>query len=97
MVIIAAMSYLPESVKEMAKRFTTMAALPNFITMRGPYVSSVRRDDIQILSKYEFEEGKLTGAMQVAGKRMVAYYGVPGFTYSLTPWLDVQEAMSMIS
>lgn len=97
MVIIAAMSYPPESVKEMAKRFTTMAALPDFISMRGPYVSSVQGEGIQILSIYEFQEGRFSEAMQVVGKRMVAYYGVPGFTYSLNPWLDIQEAMTMIS
>ncbi len=40
MVIIGILSYLPESSKEMAKRFLEQPPLPSYITMKGPYFGS---------------------------------------------------------
>ena len=97
MVIITEVSYPPESSPEMVKRFSARPALPGFMTVKGPYFSSAKGEGIQALTIYEFDQTKLSEALQFASKGMVTYYGVPGFTYNIKPWIDVQEGMKLIS
>ena len=97
MVIITTVSYPPESVEEVAKRFVEQPPLPDYITMKGPYISSLKGEGIQTIALYEFEDqSKLAEALTFVGTRMVTYYGVPGFTYSAFPWLEIQEALKLI-
>ena len=97
MVIITEVLYPPESSMEMVKRFATRPALPDFLTAKGPYFSSEKGEGVRALTIYEFDQAKLSDAIQFAAKGMVTYYGVPGFTYSVKPWIDVQEGMKLIS
>lgn len=96
MVIIGMMSYPPESSKEAGKRFLGQKALPDHITMKGPYISSTKGDGIQTITIYEFERSKLPDALELISNRYVAYFGVPGLTYSVHVWMDVGEALKMI-
>jgi len=82
---------------EMAKRFATRPALPDFMTAKGPYFTSDKGEGVRTLTIYEFDQARLSDALQSAAKAMVTYYGVPGFTYSVKPWIDVQEGMKLIS
>ena len=97
MVIISQASYPAESVEEIAKRFVELPPLPDYITMKGPYISSLKGEGVQTIAVYEFEDqSKLADALTFVGSRIVPYYGVPGFTYSVFPWLEVQEALKLI-
>jgi hypothetical protein len=41
MIILSTVSFPPESAKEIGKRFTELAPLPDYITRRGPYILPV--------------------------------------------------------
>ena len=96
MVIIATMSYPPESSKEIGERFKANKPLAGYITMKGPYLTGVRGEGIQTLTIYECERAKLTDAMEHITNRYVAYIGVPGMTYQVNVWLEAAEALKMI-
>ena len=97
MVIIAIMSYPPESVKEHAKRFMEQPPLPAYITMKaGPYVGSEVGVGIKAIVIYEFDQSKFSEAMQAIATRYAKYFGVPGFTYSINTWLEAKEALKAI-
>ncbi len=96
MVIVGMMSYPPESSKEAGKRFLKQPSLPDYIKMKGPYISAVIGGGIQTLTIYECERSKLTDAMEFISNRYVAYFGVPGLTYTVHVWMDVAEALKMI-
>ena len=96
MVIIVFSSYPPESVKEFAKRFMEQPSLPAYITMKGPYVSSEVGTGLKTLTIYEFEQSKLSEAIQYITARYAKYFGVPGFTYSNQVWLEAKEALKAI-
>ncbi len=96
MVVIVHSQWLPEGAVEMGKRFKDQETLADYITMKGPYISSVKGEGIQALALYEFERARLADAMEHITNRYVAYYGVPGFTYTGNVWLDVGEALSMV-
>jgi hypothetical protein len=96
MVIIGFSSYPPESAKEMGKRFLAQPPLPAFITMKGPYFSTEVGRGIMAFGIYEFDQSKISEAMQVITARYATYFGVPGYTYSVKTWLDAKEALKSI-
>jgi hypothetical protein len=96
MVIISLTSYPPESAKEVGKRFVEFAPLPDYITMKGPYINSVMGDGIKGITIYEFEDSKYSEASKFLNERVAALFGVPGFTYSIGHWLEVQGALKLV-
>ncbi len=96
MVIIGMLSYPPESSKEMAKRFLEQPPVPAYITMKGPYFHSGLAEGIKSIVLYEFDQSKFSEVNQFVITRFTKYYGVPGFTYSIRPWLEAQEALKAI-
>ena len=96
MIIISLTSYPTESVNDMCKRFMELPPLADYITMKGPYISSDLGEGIKGITIYEFDESRYPEAVQYLGERMATLFGVPGFTYSLEHWLEVQDALKMI-
>jgi hypothetical protein len=96
MIIISLTSYPPESAVEMGKRFMEMPVLPDFIKMKGPYISSIIEEGIKGITLYEFDESKYGEAFKVLSDRVAKFFGVPGYTYSLTHWLEAQDALKLV-
>ena len=97
MIIIMQISYPPESNEEMGKRFQSASALPDFIKMSGPYISSVIHEGIKAITIYEFDESKYGEALNfIVSERVAKYLTVPGFSYSLNHWLEVKDALQLV-
>jgi hypothetical protein len=96
MVIIGMMSYPSESANEVGKRFLAQKPLVNYITMKGPFISSKQEEGIQTITIYECERSKLPDAFEAIGNRYAAYIGAPGYTYSIQVWYEATEALKMI-
>jgi hypothetical protein len=92
MICISMISNPPESAKEMVKRSMQLPRLPEFIKTKGPYINSAVGEGIKTLTIYEFEDSKFTEASKQIGKLMGAFYGVPGFTYSMQVWFRAKDA-----
>ena len=96
MIIISLTSYPTESTKEIGKRFMELPPLADYITMKGPYISSTVGEGIEGITIYEFDESRYPEAAKHLGERVAALFGIPGFTYSLKHWFEVQDALKMI-
>jgi hypothetical protein len=48
------------------------------------------------VSIYEFDKSKMAEALEALNKRMAKFIGVPGFTYSLDVWLEIDEALKSV-
>jgi len=96
MIIISSLTYPAESAKDMAKRFLEAPALPNYITRRGPYVSSSREDGVLTMSLYELDNSKLAEGMQAVSNYLATFFGVPGFKYEISPYFEISEALKTI-
>jgi hypothetical protein len=96
MIAISLTSYPTESAEEMGKRFLGMSALPDYITMRGPYISSDIDEGIKGITIYEFEDSRYGEVYQLLADRMATFLGVPGFTYSLHHWLEAKDALKLV-
>jgi hypothetical protein len=96
MVIIGTMSFPPESAKEIGKRFMEQLSLPDYMTMKGPYISTVKGEGIQGTTLYEFDRSRMAEAFESVSNRYVTYFDVAGFTYTTDVYLDAQEALKMV-
>lgn len=96
MVIITNLSYPPESVQEIAKRFLEAPQIPDYMVRKGPYVGANLSDGLFIVSVYELDKSKLAEGMEFIANYFTMFFGVPGFKYEITPFFDVAEALKMI-
>ncbi|MCK5098279.1 MAG: hypothetical protein KAR45_09255 [Desulfobacteraceae bacterium] len=58
MIITTKLSYPPESAQDMAKRFVEAPQIPDFLTRKGPYISSAKENGVTTLSIYELDKSK---------------------------------------
>ena len=96
MVTIGMLSFPAESAKEVGKRFQGIPALPQYITRKGPYVGSEVGVGIKVISIWEYDPSKMAEATLFLGNYYANFFGVPGFSYSIGPWNEVQEALKMV-
>jgi hypothetical protein len=96
MIIISLTSYPTESAREIGKRFLELPPLADFITMKGPYINSIIGEGIKGITIYEFDDAKYPEASKSLNERLATLMGVPGFTYSLSHWLEVQDALKLV-
>lgn len=96
MVIITENMFPPGSAKDVGKAFMELPPLPEFITMKGPYINSVAGQGIRSIAIYECDKSKLAEGFEVVSDRLTKYYSVPGYTYTSAVWLEAQEALKMI-
>jgi hypothetical protein len=96
MVIISQTRYPTESAEEMGKRFLELPSLPDYIKMIGPYIKTGVGEGIKGLVIYEFEDSKYPEASKFLNERAAKMLGIPGFTYSLDPWMEAQDALALI-
>ena len=96
MIIIGTNSFPPESANEIGKRFLELPPVPDYITMKGPYIHSMMEGGIQGVEVFELDNAKLAKGVEYVSNRYVTYFGIPGFRYSVTPYFEAQEALKMI-
>ncbi len=96
MIIISNVTYPPESSHEIAKRFLTAPALPEFLTKRGPYISTNRSEGVHSMTLYEVDNSRLAEGLQEVGRSLAIYIGVPGYSYDILTYYETEEGLRMI-
>ena len=95
MVIISTISYAPEQVKEVVKRFRELPPVPSYMTLKGPYVS--REVGVgKTIYLYEYDQSKTKEAKEYVSSRVAKVSGIPGFAYSIDTWLELNESLKMV-
>ena len=96
MIIISNVSYPPESTREIAKRYLTAPALPDYITKKGPYISSATDTGIHSITYYELENHRLAEGLRAVAESLSVYFGVPEYTYDIKPYFELEEGLSIL-
>jgi len=74
MVIIGDISFPQESANDVGKRFLELPPLPDFMTLKGPYIKGRKKDGIQVLEIYELEKSKVAEGIEFVTNRCVTYF-----------------------
>ena len=96
MITISIMSFPPESAKEVGRRFTELAPIPNYIETNGPYLYTDERDGNTSITIYKYEKTRAAEALDAISNLLVPFYGVPGMKYSLQLASSSKTALSML-
>lgn len=96
MIIISNVTYPPESAREIAKRFLTAPALPEFLNKRGPYISANRPEGIHSMTLYEVDNSRLAEGLQAVSSSLAVYFGVPGYSYDIIPYYETEEGLRIL-
>jgi hypothetical protein len=96
MVILAMLSFPTESANEVGKRFLALKPMPDYVKIKGPYVTNTKGEGVQTVTLFEFEQSKLADVYKLANDRYANFYGVPDFTCSIQVWLEVTEALKLV-
>jgi hypothetical protein len=96
MVIVMNISFPAESAKKVGENFVNAAPLPDYLTRKGPYISSTNAEGVNSLSIFELDPDKLAEGMTAVGDYAATFFGVPGFAYEVKVQSEVQEALKMI-
>ena len=95
MVIVANISFPPESASDVGKRFLETAPVPDFMTLRGPFVKG-RKGGIQAFEFYELDNSRLAEGYDFVTNRCVTYFGIPDYRYEVNVYFEAAEALTMI-
>ena len=96
MIIMTQASFPPSRSKELGKAFQDLPEMPDYITMRGPYIQGSEKKGIRSVAIYEIDNSRLAEALEHVGNRMVPYFGVEGFRYTIEVWYETLEALKMV-
>ncbi|MCP3876164.1 MAG: hypothetical protein GY699_23840 [Desulfobacteraceae bacterium] len=96
MVIIGDISFPQESANDVGKRFLEVPAVPDFMTLKGPYIKGMKKEGIQVFEIYEVDKPNVAEGIEFVTNRCVSYFGIPGYTYKIDIYFEATEALKMI-
>ena len=96
MVTISIVSYPPESARELGKRFLGLPPIPEYISVVGPYTTSETGDGIQAYTIYKYDKSKAAEALEAITDVHLAFYGVPGYTFSIKLASSAATSLKML-
>jgi hypothetical protein len=96
MVIILNVSFPAESAKKVGECFLNVSPIPDYMTRRGPYLSSNNMDGVKSLSIFEVDNARLADGLLAVGEYVTAFFDVPGFAYDIDACNEIEEGLKMI-
>ena len=74
MVIIGSNSFPPENSNEVGKRFLEFPPLPDYMTMKGPYVHGMMEGELQEVEFLELDKAKLAEGIEYVTNSYATYF-----------------------
>ena len=96
MVIIASISFPPESGTDLGKRFIEQPPLPDYMTSKGPYLKSRKENNVQAFEIFELDKSRLAEGYEFLSNRFITYSGVPGYKYEINVYMEAAEALKLV-
>lgn len=96
MVIIGDVSFPQESASDVGKRFLELPPVPDFMTLKGPYIKGMKEYGIQAFEIYELDKSRVAEGLEYVTDRCVKYFGIPGYIYEVNVFFEAEEALKMI-
>ncbi len=92
MVLVSLLSCPLERLEELTNRYPNAPALPDDMTMRGPYGYFTKNGGYNSIQIYEFDQTKIGDAIRAVYARLSTYNSISGLTYDLRICSDPSDA-----
>ena len=96
MVRFVTMTFPAASVSDTMNTFLSLPQPPEFVTLRGPWVSGMAEEKVKTVSIFEFEKSKEKEASDYIKGRYDAFLGVPDININIEEWVEVEEAIKTL-
>jgi len=96
MVRFVTMTFPAASVKDTMDTFLSLPQPPDFIKLRGPWVSGMAEEKIKTVSLFEFDKSKEKEASDYIKGRYDSFLGVPDININIEEWVEVDEAIKIL-
>ena len=96
MIIIAEGMWPPDKAADIGKAFLEAPPIPGYVTMQGPYVSTVLEKGTRAITIFEFDSAKIDDVLKALTLRYLPYTRVTGFRYEARVWGKAQEQLELI-
>jgi hypothetical protein len=96
MIMIGKIKFSPECGMAVAERYGTTPPVPDFMSIKGPYIRSSIGAGISTLSIYEFNDDKADEAIEYLQKRYASFGAIQGATSTVEEWLGVGVALQLL-
>ena len=84
------------SAKELGKRVLELPPFPEYLTIKGPYIYSTEGEGIHSIDIFEVEKSRMAEALEFINNRHVAFFDIPGYTFSVNTCLEAIEGIKML-
>ncbi len=96
MVIIGDISFPQESAHDVGRCFLEQSPVPDYMTLKGPYIKGKKEYGLQVFEIYELDKSKVAEGIEFVTDRCVKYFGIPGYVYEINVFFEAAEALKMI-
>ncbi len=97
MIVIGTVVFPEERANDVAEAYQNLPALPDFMTITGPYVYNNPGEDHRAFSIFKFDEVHVDDAGKYFNARYEAFGIVKDLTSKHEEWLDVQDALAIVA
>ena len=96
MVIITESQYPWSSTISAVEALGKIAETPDFVKISGPFSTAEKGVGLRVLSLYEFDNTRYREVIDFITKRMLNFMTVPDYTWSMTPFYEMDEALKLL-
>jgi len=96
MVRIVTMYFPMTSMNETKERFASLPKPPDFISIKGPWVSGKAEERIKTATLFEFDKSDQDQASEYLKTRYNTFLGVPEISIEIEEWVEVEEALEVL-
>jgi hypothetical protein len=97
MVIIGDISFPPDATEKVGKNFLALAPVPDYMTLKGPYIRDVKENGIQAVEIYEFDKSKMTEGIAFVTHRHTPSFDTPKYQYKIRVYFEAADVINMVS
>jgi hypothetical protein len=96
MIMIGKLLFSADCAMAVAQRYGSIAPVPQYMSVKGPYIRSSIEGGISTLSLYEFDDERADDAVTYLKARYDSFAQIDGATSSVEEWLGVGVALQLL-
>ena len=96
MIMFGMMTFTAECAMTVAENYGTIAQVPEFMKISGPYIRSSIEGGISTISIFEFDDALADEAVAYLQGRYASFSAIDGVKASVEEWLGVGMALQVL-
>lgn len=96
MIMFGKISFSSDCAMTVAERYGSIAPVPEFMHIKGPFIRASIDGGISTLSIYEFDDDKADEAIDYLQKRYATFDAIEGAHATVEEWLGVGVALQLL-